>query len=377
MNLPPRGKLVVNDGDDWDGFGYSVALSEDGTTALIGAIGNRVSGTRLNGSTYVFRGSGRSKSRVATFTPERREKDAPPINAFGNTVALSDDGTTAVVGTLWNPPDRLAYAHVFSESDGSWTRTAKLRPEDSDDLGDERYGLVTLSGDGETALVGLSGATLAHAFSVSDGSWRRTATLGLDDDIAAVALSNDGTTALVGTRADEGAVYAFSRAGGSWRRDGTLPAGYVRTVALSGDGTAALLGNPDNDDPNGDDAGAAHVFSRSGSSWEREAKLVANDGNSDDGFGGWVSLSRDGATALVGARRDEDPHGRRSGSAYVFSRSGGSWSQDRKLTAGDGDSGDHFGESVALSGDASTAIVGAPDDEGNERRDGSAYVFTL
>ena len=98
MNLPPRGKLVVNDGDDRDGFGKSVALSGDGTTALIGAIGNRVSDTRLDGSTYVFRGSGRSKSRVGTFTPERREKNAPPIDAFGNTVALSDDASTAIVG---------------------------------------------------------------------------------------------------------------------------------------------------------------------------------------------------------------------------------------------------------------------------------------
>lgn len=391
MNLPPQGKLVVNDGDDWDAFGDAVALSADGTTALVGAVSNDVPGTRQDGSAYVFRGTGRSKDRTATFTPESGDETAPPVDGFGNTVALSDDGTTAIVGKLWNPPDLQSFAHVFSESGGSWDRTAKLRPEDSGALGDgENYGGVTLSGDGETALVGLLGESVAYAFSVSGESWRRTATFDFDGEVATVALSNDAASALVATTGTpeegEDAVHALSRVDGSWRRDGTIPADYGLDVdgldvELSGDGTTALLGDPL------DDAGSAHVLSRASGSWAREAKLVPDDGDGDDAFGSSVSLSRDGATALVGAVSDEDPHGERSGSAYVFSAPDGSWRQDRKLTAGDGDRHDQFGQSVALSDDGTTAIVGAPDDEDtglpviesgrNERSDGSAYVFTL
>jgi hypothetical protein len=106
--------------------------------------------------------------------------------------------------------------------------------------------------------------------------------------------------------------------------------------------------------------------------WKQVTKLAANDRDSGDEFGHSVVV--DGDTALVGARYDEDPNGYRAGSAYVFRRSNGSWSQEAKLAANDGDKYDNFGKSVGLDGD--TALISAHHDEDpNGNASGSAYVF--
>ncbi|MEF8779817.1 MAG: hypothetical protein V5A46_03970 [Haloferacaceae archaeon] len=103
---------------------------------------------------------------------------------------------------------------------------------------------------------------------------------------------------------------------------------------------------------------------------EQVAKLAADDGDSGDRFGSSGGVSGDGSTAIFGAIGDEDPNGDEAGSAYVFSRSGEEWQQEPKLAADDGDSGDEFGSSVGVSGDGSTAVIGAFGDEA-----GSGYVF--
>jgi hypothetical protein len=149
------------------------------------------------------------------------------------------------------------------------------------------------------------------------------------------------------------------------------------SAALSADGTTALLGAQDDDEPNGRNAGSAYVFTRSDGSWSQQQKLSADDGDADDRFGESAALSADGTTALLGAFGDEDPNGPEAGSAYVFTRSDGSWSQQQKLSADDGDDNDGFGFPAALSADGTTALLGAQDDEDpNGRFAGSAYVFT-
>ena len=107
------------------------------------------------------------------------------------------------------------------------------------------------------------------------------------------------------------------------------------------------------DDDAGSSSGSAYVFVRSGTSWIQEAKLTASDAAESDLFGLSVALSGD--TALVGALFDDDA-GSDSGSAYVFKRSGTSWSQQAKLTASDAAADDTFGRSVALSGDTADRL---------------------
>lgn len=101
-------------------------------------------------------------------------------------------------------------------------------------------------------------------------------------------------------------------------------------------------------------------------------KLTSSDGEAEDQFGYSVSVSGD--TAIVGAWGDDD-HGVQSGSAYIFTRNGGTWTEQAKLTASDMAQGDHFGTSVAISGD--TIIAGADWNDSQGQRSGAAYIFTL
>lgn len=147
---------------------------------------------------------------------------------------------------------------------------------------------------------------------------------------------------------------------------------YFYTVAASGD---TVVVGAYGDDDNGADSGAAYVFTRSGTTWSQQAKLTATDGAADDWFGRAVAISGD--TVVVGAVGDDD-NGGSSGSAYVFVKPVGGWNnmtETAKLTAADGATGDNFGLSVAVSGDM--VVVGAYLDDDNGIDSGSAYVFVM
>ena len=106
--------------------------------------------------------------------------------------------------------------------------------------------------------------------------------------------------------------------------------------------------------------------------WQEEAKLVPTDGASNDYFGDDVALS--GYTAIIGSPYDDDM-GTNSGSVYVFvRRDDGTWEEVQKLIPTDGEAHDHFGSSVAISGD--TAVIGAPYDDDKGDNSGSGYVYT-
>ena len=124
-------------------------------------------------------------------------------------------------------------------------------------------------------------------------------------------------------------------------------------IALEGD--TALVAARYDDFAGAVDRGSVYVFTRSGTSWSQQAKLVAGDGAENDEFGTSVALS--GNTAVVGAVFDDVGANADQGSVYVFTRTGTIWTQQAKLTAADGAAGDRFGASVAASGD--TVLVGA------------------
>jgi len=268
---------------------------------------------------------------------------------------------------------------------------------DDGDSGDTFGSSVAVSDGGETVLVGAAqdadpngnGSGSAYVFTREGSSWRQQAKLAPDDGDpqdqfgTAVALSGDGSTALVGAFHDDepngnlaGSAYIFIRDGSSWTRraklaadDGTALAEFGFSLSLSRDGTRALIGARHESEPNGSEAGAAYVFDRSGGTWTQRAKLVASDGSGGDAFGVSVSLSTDGSTALIGA------DGNDGGSAYVFAHAGDSWTQRAKLVADDVDSRDSFGDSVALSGDGTTVLIGSFADDASGQDSGSAYVF--
>ncbi|MBL9024253.1 MAG: FG-GAP repeat protein [Myxococcales bacterium] len=207
-----------------------------------------------------------------------------------------------------------------------------------------------------------------------------TASDGATSDQLGISVAISADTALVGAYSDDvgangeqGSAYVFVRAGAVWTQQAKLTASdgapgdlFGVSVALSGD--TALVGAHLDDVGANTNQGSAYVFVRAGAVWTQQAKLTAGDGAPSDRFGDAVALSGD--TALVGAHSDDVGANTNQGSAYVFFRAGAVWAQQAKLTATDAASYDEFGQSVTLSGD--TALVGASHDDVNQ---GSAYVF--
>jgi nucleoside-specific outer membrane channel protein Tsx len=156
--------------------------------------------------------------------------------------------------------------------------------------------------------------------------------------------------------------------------DGSPGSGFGISVAV--DGGTAVVGARTNG-PNSSQ-GAAYVFIESGGTWSQQAKLTASDGEALDQFGQSVAVS--GSTIVVGAPHHpflppgNGPAGNGLGVAYVFVENGGEWSQQAELEASDGAAGENFGCSVAVSG--STAVVGAADHTVGPNQDqGAVYVF--
>ena len=172
-----------------------------------------------------------------------------------------------------------------------------------------------------------------------------------------------------GEDSNRGSAYIFTRSGTTWTEQQKLTASdsaaedyFGSSAALDGD--TALVGA----DHDNSKSGSAYIFTRSGTTWTQLQKLTASDGVGSDYFGHSIAL--DGDTALVGAYGDDS----RRGSAYIFTRSGGAWSQQQKLTLSDGEALDYFGISAALNGD--TALVGATGDDDRVIDSGSAGIFT-
>ncbi len=377
-------------------FGRSVALSADGNTALVGA--PRDSGEV--GAVWVFTRTG------STWTPQAKltgGDDESGAGRFGRSVALSADGNTALIGA---PNGGGGAAWVFTRAGSTWTQQAKLTG--TEESGNGWFGQsVALSADGDTALVGgyvnHSDTGAAWVFERSgagaSASWEQQGAklTGGEEESGegefgwSVALSAEGDTALIGGRKDDGgigAAWVFARTGAgasaSWEQQGAKLTGgeeesgegeFGQSVALSAEGDTALIGGYHDD--SGD--GAAWVFARASSgasaSWEQQGAKLTGAGEAGHGyFGDAVALTPDGVTALIGGVKDDEQRG----AAWLFARSGAgagaSWAQQgEKLTGGEEESGKgEFGWSVALSGDGDTALVGGI---GDDKWAGAAWVF--
>jgi hypothetical protein len=310
---------------------------------------------------------------------------------FGQSVALSADGSTLAVGTMGeasnatgidgnqadnSAPDAGAvYVYVRDEMN-AWTQQAYIKASNSDV--EDRFGIsVTLSDDGNILAVGAHG--------------ERSSAVGIDGDQADDSI------------ASAGAVYMFERDGMNvWTQDAYIKASsttdgfysggsFGGSVALSGDGSTLAVGaageNSNATGIDGDQAnylashsGAVYVFERGGTSvWMQQAYVKASNTGWNDAFGGSVALSEDGNTLAVGAPGEAsnavgidgnqaDDSASYAGAAYVFERDGMNvWAQEAYVKPSNTDESDTFGVSVALSGDGHTLAVGASSEESNAK----------
>jgi hypothetical protein len=374
-------KLLPADGESSAEFGFAVAL--DGETAAIGARSDSdVNGTA--GSVYIFKREGGTWSEQDKLLAA----DGAPLDQFGHAVAL--DGNTLVVGAPADDDNgfQSGSAYVFKQVGGVWTQQAKLLPSDGVE-GDEFGRSVAV--DGDTAVVGGyadgSGQVgRAYVFVRTGSVWSQQTKLapfdGSPADVFGGSVAVEGDKVAIGAWGDDdnglqsGSVYVYTRGGGGWPLQTKLQpsdanAGAAFGSALAMDGDLLVVG-ANKDDDHGHWSGSAYVFRRVGGGWTEEAKLLPSDGNLDELFGESVAVH--GSSAVVGAMWDDD-NGEFAGSAYVYGRVEGEWTERFELLPADIGEEARFGAAVALSGH--TALVGAWGDDDNGLNSGSAYAYDL
>lgn len=316
-----------------------------------------------------------------------KASNAEGLDQFGWSVALSGD--TLVVGTPFedsratgingdeadNGMFSSGAVYVFVRNGATWTQQAYVKASNT---GSGAHFGFSVAVSGDTLVVGAPGE---RSGSVADPS-----------DESAI---------------NAGAVYVFERSGTTWSEQAYLKASNIGTgdlfgwsVALSGDTLAAgatgegsgIVGDPS--DNSAQQSGAAYVFVRNGTNWTQQAYIKASNPDANDEFGTSIALSGD--TLAVGAPFEDsaatgiggnaaDNSASSSGAAYIFARSGTTWSQQAYIKASNTDAIDQFGASIALFGNM--LAVGAPYESsaatgvgGNQAsnsalRSGAVYVF--
>ncbi len=345
-------------------FGYSVAI--DGDTAVVGAWNDNGN----KGAAYVFVQTGTTWSQQQELTAA----DGASGDAFGYSVAVS--GNTALIGAVGKAGSGAAssqgYAYAFARTGNTWAQQQEFTSPDG--VANDCFG-CTVAVRGGTALVGapgkFSGMGAAYAVVNQGGTWQQQQEFSGQAAGEAfgfsVALSPDATTAIIGgygANSETGHAYVLTTNGSTWSQQAVLVAtgglpqdrfGY----SVAADTDTALIGAYGHGG-----TGAAYIFTRSAGVWSQQVSpLLAADGAANDSFGYSVALA--GGTAVVGAYEKGGTLG--PGAAYVFTNSGGTWSQQKVLASG---SGQYFGYSVATT--ATAVVVGA---FGAASDSGGAYVF--
>lgn len=374
----------------FDRFGESMSLSGDGSTLAVGSsqedsgsigIGgdpNDDSGPANSGAVHIYRRSG------SNWALEEFIKASNPGvgDFFGKSASLSDDGNTLVVGAFRessadtgpgadessDQAPNAGAAYVFVRTGSTWRQETYLKASNTD-AGDEFGFAARISGDGNTIAIGAD-------FEASN----------------AVGIGGDETNNSANAT---GAIYVFVRSGATWEqqayikasnsRDG-LQLGIGNAIDFSFDGNTMVVGafkeNSDSQGINGDEttpaqfssSGAAYLFVRNGVTWTQQAFIKASNARFSDNFGNSVGLSSDGNTLIVGAfgedstatgfDGDESDDSREStGAAYLFDRTGTTWTQSRYIKAPQVvDLRDRFARDVDISGDGGTLVISSQDD---------------
>ncbi len=352
---PTQQELQASDGMQVDFFGWTVSLSADGHTALVGAPGGTV------GAAYVF------VEHAGTWS-EQQELDSPAgaaQDSYGSSVTLAGDGARALVGAYTGNGLR-GIVYSYARHGGSYVLDGQITAPDGA-AGDVFGASVSLSGLGNVALIGApdhnnyKGAT--YVFVHVAGSWSEQREF--QDPAASgeaygysVSEAADGLTGVVGAPlADggQGAAYVVSELGSSQQRlVGTaMPPTSLFGLSVSIDALAGrvLVGSPFAN--LGD--GAAFVYDKGRSGWTQSQELVQSNPGGSDAFGVSVALDYLGNATLIGATGRNGT----TGSAFTFAGNG-TLSQEREFMEPTPVTGDEYGYSVAVNALGSELLIGAP-----------------
>jgi hypothetical protein len=395
-------KLLASDAESSDSFGRSVSISSNGTIAIVGAP-NEDTGFTNAGAAYIYTRSGTSWTQQAKI----QALDKAAYDAFGFSVSIDSDGDTAIVGAYSEDASGITdtgSAYIFIRSGSTWTQQGKITASDKADS--DYFGRsVSISGDGNTVVVGAhledpigssfanQDAGSAYIFTRSGTSWSQQAKItasdaqGSDNFGQSVDISNDGDTVIVGAfnedtgSNDAGSAYIYTRSGSTWTQQAKIQASnagsgdrFAESVSIDSDGDTAIVGAA-YEDTGGSSAGSAYIFTRSGTSWSQQAQIQPTNVSASDLFGRSVSISGDGNT-VIGGSYVQDTGFTNAGAAYIFTRSGSTWTQQSKIQAYDAQASAYFGQFVNISNDGNTAIIGANNtDSGSVSTAGAAYIY--
>ena len=382
--LPPsiqQGLKLVGTGSSGNSNQGIVAVSADGNTAVIGGSNDNF-GT---GSIWIF-------TRSAGLWSQQGGKlggsDCIGATGLGGSVAISADGNTVIAGGSGDN-NLLGAAWVFVRTNGVWSQQGSKLVGSGHITYSQQGSAVAISADGNTAAIGGNGDNYATGavwvFARSGGAWTQqgsklvgTGFSGSANQGLSLAMSADGKTIIIGSgivaAAANAPIWVFTNTG-TWQQQGNYltgsgsvnnPNGQNTSVAASADGNTFILGeNQDNGQ-----AGAAWIFTRTGGVWSQQGnKLVGAGAVGNSAQGVSVSISADGNTAVVGGNTDNN----NAGAMWVYRRTAGSWAQSGSKLVGTGASGSAYqGNSVALSGDGCTALSGGFGDSGLL---GATWVF--
>jgi hypothetical protein len=329
-------QTTSNDGVADQHFGVSISISGD--YAVIGAYLDNIGANTHQGSAYIFIKSGSGWVEQAKLVAA----DGAIDDFFGISVAISGD--YVIVGSSNDATGSIlghGSAYIFIRNGVSWTQQAKLVA--SDGAAFDYFG-TSVDIENEYAIIGAQG-----------------------DDI--------------GSNVTQGSAYIYLRSGTAWSFqskltaiDGAADDNFGNSVSISG--ASVLIGaNTDNIGSN-TDQGSAYVFTRTGSTWTQQAKVLASDGDVQHRFGSAVSI--EGDYAVVGSPNEGYSPTQAKGSAYIYFRTGSTWSQQAKVTPTNPSSLEYFGTAVCISGEK--VIIGAYADESfpscdDPVRIGLAYIY--
>ncbi|MBI1289498.1 MAG: T9SS type A sorting domain-containing protein [Flavobacteriales bacterium] len=411
QNYTEIAKLTASDRDEDANYGSSVAIS--GNYAIAGAMAEDFDASGSNytenaGAVYFSEKSGNSWQE----TQKLVASDRASMDYFGSVVSMS--GNYAFVGAWGEDEDatgsntmtEAGAVYVFERTGSTWTEVQKLVA--SNRTAYDHFGRSIAISD-NYAIIGNDFNTVYFFELSGSGVWNEAYWLHSNSgDYFGYSVDIDGTTALVGATRNSydenegdfihhtGAAYFVSRDGtGNWNVDQKVVASdrndsdnFGSAVAL--DGNRAIIGAYRQDynlsgQITGPSSGAAYIFEKDGSSWIQKQKVIAPNGSAYDEFGTCVAM--EGDHALIGLESEDydaptpfDPALADAGAAYLLKRNAtGSWNYTQILSASDKSSGDHFGNSVAISGEQ--IMVGAIWDGHDANGQnvlpsaGSAYIF--
>lgn len=379
------GKVTASDGVSNDLFGSSVAISSNGNTVCIGSVGHKTK----RGAVYVFERAGNSWVQQAKL----EAPDAVDNDSFGNDVAVSSDGNMLLIGSPMR--DKPGYSnnggvYAYERTGSTWTYKATIISATNSANMYFGYSL-SISGDGNTALIGGYGANggQSELYKRTGSTWNYVATLTESQQNALgkdVAISSNGLTLAIAdpdANNKKGYVYVKTFDGNNTVTAQTTLAGvasngyFGSSVALSTDGNTLVVGANGENAVSGstsNNTGVAYVYTRSGSTWTEQQRISVPSIAIGAKFGSAASLSGDGNLLVVGAN-GENVVSDTEGAAYVFNRSAGVWSQIKKLTDVSPTAKDIYGFAVAMSLNGLYVAVGSPQDDDRATDAGSVCIF--